>query len=37
MKHLKNWIEVVVQLFLLATAIIIPIYGAWRLAEWLFQ
>ena len=37
LKTIKSWFEVVVMLFMLASAVIIPIYGAFALAEWLFK
>ena len=37
LKIIKSWLEVVVVLFVAASAVIIPIYGAFTLAEWLFK
>jgi len=36
-KTLKAWLEAMVMVFLMASIFIIPIYAAFRLAEWLFQ
>jgi len=33
---IKGWIEFVVLMFVITSAVIIPIYGAWSLARWIF-